>query len=205
MLHALPRRLRALVLAPIVASLAAACGGGGEADAPAKAQAGGQLITGFAGTEWGATRQQIEAARGAPDTVRPYFEGVQALGYEEDEMFTARVQSVFFVHPEHGMFRAGYAAHPRAAGQCEVVYGLMERAVQQRYPGLEPEARQGNQSDQPFCAAVLAGQATRMTRWRDSAGTVIYLLAAPGASEILLMFSTARANEWEARKNSGRL
>ena len=81
----------------------------------------------------------------------------------------------------------------------------MERAVQEKYPGLRPEARQGNQSRQPFCAAVLAGQATRMTRWRDSAGTLIYPLIAPGSSEIMLMFSTVQANEWEKRKNSGRL
>ncbi|HEU0298406.1 MAG TPA: hypothetical protein VFR37_03110, partial [Longimicrobium sp.] len=189
-----PRRLRFLLLTSLVALAPPACGRAG-ADAPPEASADARgkapadssaLITGFAGTEWGATRQQVEAARGAPDTVRTFPEGVQALGYTEEDMFTARVESVFFVHPEHGMFRAGYAAHPRAPAQCEVVYLLMERAVQEKFPGLEPEARQGNQSDQPFCAAVHAGQATRVTRWRDSAGTVVYLLAAPGASEILL-------------------
>ena len=180
----------------MAAASAVACG---------KARDRDDVITGFAGTRWGATRQEIQAARGAPDTVRLFAEGVQALRYLEGDMFTARVQSDFFVHPEHGMFRAGYIAVPEVPAQCERVYGLMEGAVQQKFPNLEPEARHGKHSGQPFCAALLARQATRMTRWRDPAGTVIELLAAPGSSEILLTFSTVQANEWEKRKNSGRL
>lgn len=193
-------RIRPLLLL----ALLAACGGDARASRPgadstaARPATAGE-VAGFASMDWGTTREQIQAARGTPATVHAYRDGVVGLGYLEGEpLYGATMRSLFMAHPTHGLFRGAYIARPARTAECEVVYGMLEQHVSGRYPALKPESQRGNESALPFCEGVMQGTAARVTRWKDAAGTVIMLMMAPGSPDILLLYSNAHANAWEA-------
>jgi hypothetical protein len=168
---------------------------GGGAGARAASDA---LITGADGVAFGTSRDAIVAMKGAPVFEKEDFEGVREVVYP-GRLMGQEVQTMFFVHPRHGMVRAGFAAMVRDAGQCQFVLRMWEHALEQKYAALRPDRRVPTGT-----ACRELDQRNRMwmeIRTDPSDGHRIMLALIPGTPGVMLTYTTPRAEAWEKRKN----
>jgi hypothetical protein len=176
-------------------------------DRPAPAAANDSTyddVRSVAGATWGATAEQLIAARGAPEFRDQGAEGLQVMGYSET-LAGQPVQLLYMVHPEHGLFRAGYMAQVTSPEQCASTMGLIDQELSRKYTGMEiTESRRGS-TDQPPCEAFLGGTGGYLKTRRAPSGNSIMLGLNPGSGGIMITFSTPAADEWERRKRAGQL
>ena len=133
----------------------------------------------------------------------PNGEAVRVLIYEE-QIFARQMGAMFFVHPRLGLIRGGYAAPFQGAADCAVAMRLLDNVVSRRYPTLRPRERGVGDTDDA-CAQAVAGQGGYAKGWEDPAnGARIMLMLLPGASEVLLTYTTPEGDAWERRKNDAR-
>jgi hypothetical protein len=166
-------------------------------NAPA-AKTAGPAITGVAGIAWGTDVKAIVARRGDPLNHSDDAEGVKVLGYPES-LAGQQADLIFFVHPEHGMFRAGYAATFQSQAECVMKLNLFDQGVSRRYPELEGVAKQIGQGEP--CAALVQGTGGFLKRWTDPAnGAQVMLALQPGLPAVVLTYTTPEAGLWERRK-----
>ncbi|HEY0152876.1 MAG TPA: hypothetical protein VGB92_12820 [Longimicrobium sp.] len=161
----------------------------------------GPTITGVPGIAWGTTAEAIVARRGEPPNRSDDAEGVKVLGYPES-LAGQPVDLILFVHPRHGMFRAGYAASFQSHAECIMKLNLFDQGVSRRYPELEGVAKQIGEGEP--CAALLQGTGGYLKQWTDPGnGAQVMLALQPGLPSVILTYTTPEAGLWERRKTQG--
>lgn len=177
--------------AVVILAVALALGSGGCRREP--------QVTGFMEVPWGATRAQLVAKLGKPQSETPWPGGALSLVFPRRNVLDEPAEPRFVVTRD-GMVQGGYTVWVvEFPYRCQQVYRSYVDAVSTRFPGLKPKTQSdGVAPDAPsFCVAAAEGRAGMQTEWSDPAnGARITVSIWRGEQMVRVAYQSAAGRRW---------
>jgi hypothetical protein len=179
------------------------------ASAPLAAQQGDNtVLTGVEGIPWGATREQVEAKLGAPDSTYARGEKVNLI-YWNRSSFGQTVMMDVAIEPAAGMTSAAYLVRRLPAADCVATFDAVVARIMEAHAGLRAEPREllvnGVASTDPAgdCRKFAAPDRTSVMvsrRLLDPAGPGSVFLFSAGQSSRGMMLAIQLMAETRSRR-----
>lgn len=156
-------------------------------------------VTGFMEVPFGATREQLVAKLGKPQSETQWAGGARSLTFPRRNVLDEPAEPHFVVTRD-GVVQGGYTVWVvEFPFRCQQVYRAYVDAVSTRFPRLKPKADpDGVELDAPsFCVAAAEGRAGMQTEWNDPAnGARITVGIWRGEQMVRVAYQSAAGRRW---------
>jgi hypothetical protein len=171
-------------------------------------QGANTALTGVEGVPWGASREQVEATLGRPDSLYARGDKVNLI-YWNRSAFGQKVMMDVAIEPAAGMTSAAYLVQRLPAADCVTTFDAVVAKIMDAHPGLRAEPREllvdGAASTNPAADcrkfAAPGGPAVMVSRTlRDPAGPGSVFLFSAGQSSRGMMLAIQLMAETRSRR-----
>lgn len=156
-------------------------------------------VTGFMEVPWGATRGQLVAKLGKPQSETQWPGGALSLTFPRRNVLDEPAEPHFVVTRD-GVVQGGYTVWVvEFPFRCQQVYRAYVNAVSTRFPRLKATTdSEGVALDAPsFCVAAAEGRAGMQTEWNDPAnGARITVAIWRGEQMVRVAYQSAAGRRW---------